>query len=82
MTLNHLKGYKIMLDLTIDQCVALEREAFMEGDTLKADLYDTIARLLMQIETLETELEEQKDETANAQELLLFIRDTMNKKGY
>ena len=72
----------MMLDLNVGQCVKLKREAYNEGDTLKADLYDTISRLLVEIETLETELEEQKDETANAQELLLFIRDTMSKKGY
>lgn len=72
----------MMLDLNVGQCIKLEREAYNEGDTLKADLYDTISRLLVQIETLETELEEQKEETANAQELLLFIRDTMTKKGY
>ena len=71
-----------MLNLTVEQCVELERQAYNEGDTLKAELYDTIARLLVQIETLETELDDQKDETHNAQELLESIKDTLNKKGY
>ena len=71
-----------MLDLTFTQCVELERQAWAEGDTLKAGLYDTIANLLAHIETLETELEEQKDETYEAQGALESIRDILTKKGY
>ena len=71
-----------MLDLTIEQCKDLERKAFIEGDRLKADLYDTIAELMREVEALQDELETQKDETYEAQGALESIRELLTKKGY
>ena len=71
-----------MLDLTIEQCKELERQAWAEGDTLKADLYDTIAELMREVEGLQDEMETQKDETYEAQGALESIRDILTKKGF
>ena len=71
-----------MLDLTIEQYKELERQAWAEGDTLKADLYETIAELTCEVEALQDELEKQKDETFEAQGALESIRELLTKKGY
>ena len=71
-----------MLDLNIEQCKELERQAWAEGDTLMADLYDTIEGLLREVEGLQDELEKQKDETYEAQGALESIRDILTKKGF
>lgn len=82
MTLNHLKGYKTMLILTTEQCVELWRIAYIKGDTLKAELYDTIGYLMREVEALQDELEEQKDRTHEAQGALKAIRVLLTNGGY